>query len=377
MTVARHCDVVAVSGLACLDVAVSQHRPARYWALTRRVDRLPLLLALLALLLLIPVVALLSTWQLPVALVLVPVGIAALRLPSRDVWIVSGVAVAVGLILAILNSDPTQWLMVPLIPIICWLPIRYAQGRDEVGLNAFRGFTVLAQLSRQTQTSLDLPAVDGWDTGAIVVGSKDDAFRGDFVVSHQQPAAQAGSDATSTVGIVDVSGHGVHATIRAVELSGAVNALLASVPAAEVLPGADRFVQRHFEVGEFATAVLAQVTPATGRVQLLSAGHPPALLRHSSGTWEEAWAKGPALGVLPRPTFEVYEAALEPGEALVLYSDGLVESRSVDLEEGMSRLTAVLDPYLRAQQALDLASIVDELSPGRRDDMSLLVLRRR
>ena len=73
------------------------------------------------------------------------------------------------------------------------------------------------------------------------------------------------------------------------------------------------------------TVVLAYVDLASGAVDLCQAGHPHPLIRRADGRVESAGDGGPPVGLLEQATFERSHARLAPGDALLLYSDGLTE----------------------------------------------------
>jgi GAF domain-containing protein/anti-sigma regulatory factor (Ser/Thr protein kinase) len=89
------------------------------------------------------------------------------------------------------------------------------------------------------------------------------------------------------------------------------------------------------------TAVVGTISPSTGVVRLTNAGHPPPLIVKANGTPAYTTAHGSlliaaGLGGPPRP---VQEIALEPGDWLIMYSDGLVERRGELISVGMARLS--------------------------------------
>lgn len=129
--------------------------------------------------------------------------------------------------------------------------------------------------------------------------------------------------------------------------------------------------------GMFVTMVAGLLHPATGRVDLVNAGHPPALWLQASGEIVELPATAPPLGVLPEATYEVASLLLDSG-MLFMFSDGLSESRPDGAEalgiDGVKRVLIGLrhtPPERRLEQIVDLVS-----TPGRppRDDLTLLLI---
>ena len=78
----------------------------------------------------------------------------------------------------------------------------------------------------------------------------------------------------------------------------------------------------------FATALLCEIDPAGRRALAVNAGHPPLVRLGSDGAHEVALPPGPPLGIVADPPWAAGEVELEPGGALLAYTDGLVESRA-------------------------------------------------
>ncbi|HEV3436294.1 MAG TPA: PP2C family protein-serine/threonine phosphatase, partial [Gemmata sp.] len=127
-------------------------------------------------------------------------------------------------------------------------------------------------------------------------------------------------------------------------------------------------------------------TPATGEIVLASGGHPPPLLRRADGQVEEVAV--PSGGLLGYQDTAVHltdsRLTLNPGDTLVLYTDGFIEARSPDDHElfGLERLRAALGgagTYLSLEDCAERAkAAVHEFTgkPELQDDLTLLLLRR-
>lgn len=129
--------------------------------------------------------------------------------------------------------------------------------------------------------------------------------------------------------------------------------------------------------GQMATAVVLVLDPTGGRLCFAAAGHPPPVVLSPDGgaTFLETTPSVP-LGVLPYGRYRVFEGELEPGAAVLLYTDGLVERRDLPLSAGLESLrTAVafapLDPDALCEHVL--ASMLPDGPPG--DDVALFALR--
>jgi phosphoserine phosphatase RsbU/P len=115
------------------------------------------------------------------------------------------------------------------------------------------------------------------------------------------------------------------------------------------------------------------------RVVLASAGHPPALVVRADGTVEECHAAGTLLGITQEPEFTDARTLLGPGDALVLYTDGLIEARSPDGILGEERVRELLEREA-GLTADELATRLEDLAAAfsrlrRRDDLALLIAR--
>ena len=130
----------------------------------------------------------------------------------------------------------------------------------------------------------------------------------------------------------------------------------------------------------FSSAVLARLERDGGgfRVVLASAGHPPALIVRKDGRVEECHVAGTLLGITGAAEFTDAAAELAPGDALVLYTDGLIEARSADGILGEERVRELLAGEAGATAdgiASALAALAAEFASRRRDDLALLVAR--
>jgi hypothetical protein len=129
-------------------------------------------------------------------------------------------------------------------------------------------------------------------------------------------------------------------------------------------------------VGYVATLVFAALHPESGELRVVNAGHPPPLLidRDHGATFFET-GSGVPLGVIPGYAYREVATPLEPGAGVVLYTDGLVESRHTPLDEGLDRLRLATAGASGDAESL-CACILDHPGEGAADDTALLVVRR-
>lgn len=140
--------------------------------------------------------------------------------------------------------------------------------------------------------------------------------------------------------VADVSGKGMAASLLTACLEAlAAGPIEAGVPADKVCDQVSRRLYRRTGPERFATAFVAALEPAGGRLRYANAGHDPALVVRATGEVERLAATGVPLGVLPVAPYGVKEVTLAPGDMLVLYTDGIVEAGNPEEQEyGLDRL---------------------------------------
>jgi anti-sigma regulatory factor (Ser/Thr protein kinase) len=177
--------------------------------------------------------------------------------------------------------------------------------------------------------------------------------------------------------IGDVAGRGIEAASTMGQLRSALRAYAFDGHGPGALLERINGFQLGLGRGGMATVCLVSVDPVGGEVCYASAGHPPALLVGPDG--DARWldeSRGMPLGVTDDAPYTEVAAPLAAGSTLVLYTDGLVETRGEHLDQGFARLEA---SALAATDGLDalcdsilLGTLAD---PDVDDDVTLLVLR--
>ncbi|MGC5342474.1 PP2C family protein-serine/threonine phosphatase [Streptomyces sp. AM 4-1-1] len=249
-----------------------------------------------------------------------------------------------------------------------------AQFRARVGVPWRRGGTMLFDLRERIRVQSALPRLsDGWHREMALRPAGGQSFSGDFVV-----AARTGGGRNLEVVLTDVSGKGMDAGSRALLLSGAFGGLLGSLPPHAFLPAANGYLLRQDWDEGFATSIHLVLDLESGDYELFSAGHPPALQLHAgSGQWEEKAAEGPLLGVYDGARFDPAKGALAPGDVLMLFTDGLVETSERDIAEGIDRLTGEADHYVATGFEGAAWHLIEACAKDVNDDRALLLLCRR
>lgn len=153
--------------------------------------------------------------------------------------------------------------------------------------------------------------------------------------------------------IGDVQGHDVRAAGLMGQLRIAVRAYASEGHRPDaVLSRASRFlagITDSSEAGDdhgprFATCLYVECDPATGLLEVARAGHPDPAVRMTDGTvLMRSTAGGLPLGIVPDTDYPTTRFTLEPGETMMLCTDGLVETGGHDLDTGWARLRAILE----------------------------------
>lgn len=241
--------------------------------------------------------------------------------------------------------------------------------RDRLGIVGTRGDTMLGELRDRIMVAAAPPELpEGWHMELTTRSAGGTAFGGDFVVIRRDGQRLE-------LAMVDVSGKGVAAGSRALQLSGALGALLGSVPADQFLPQANRYVADLSWDEGFATALHLAVNLDGGGFAVGSAGHPPAAcFAAGSGVWQLLESAGPALGLVREPEFVAVTGRLERGDALLIYTDGLVEVPGRDLAVGIDKLLGEATRLVVGGFAGGSERLLRAVAPRGADDRAVLLL---
>ncbi|GAA2498875.1 SpoIIE family protein phosphatase [Streptomyces gobitricini] len=222
---------------------------------------------------------------------------------------------------------------------------------------------------QRSLTSSALPDVAGLELTGRYLPASDHEVGGDWFDAIALPRGRTG------LVIGDVMGHGIHAAAVMGQLRTAVRTLARhDVPPARMLVSLDAAVA---DLGdnEMATCVYAVHDPATGECVIARAGHPPPAVTDARGA--VTFLDGPPgtpLGTGVRD-FRTEHVPLGPGSLLVLYTDGLIEARDRDLDQGMEQLAGSLrHPERPLDEICD--RLLGRLLPvAAQDDVAVLLAR--
>ncbi len=246
-----------------------------------------------------------------------------------------------------------------------------ARTREKLGMKGLRGDHMLIELRDRIRAQGQLPELpDGWHAVSVLRPAGGASFGGDFLVS-------ACDGKVLELALVDVAGKGLDAGTRALLLSGAFGGLLGSVPHAEFLPACNAYLQRGGPPETFVTAIHLSLDLVTGDYVISSAGHLPAAhFEAGSGTWRLTSARGIVLGVVADLRERPERGALRPGDALMLYTDGLVEVPGRDIDAGIDRLLGEADRLVTTGFSAGADNLVQAMLGGRgnTDDCALALI---
>lgn len=266
--------------------------------------------------------------------------------------------------------NPGTWVMMT---VAGALLLGFARSREKLGVQGIVGEAMLIDLRDRLRFQGTIPRLPTpWFAEATLRPAHGDSFSGDFLVT-----SLSRDNTTLRLALVDVSGKGQAAGTRALLLSGAFGGLIGALPAADFLAAANAYLLRQRWDEGFATAVHFALDMPSGRFRLAAAGHPPAAHYHrGSGLWEVLRVEsGPALGILGDVSFPGHEGVLLPGDAVLMYTDGLVEIPGRDVDLGIDRLMGQAERLVRRGFGTGGADwIVQTATADEGDDRALVLV---
>jgi PAS domain S-box-containing protein len=258
-----------------------------------------------------------------------------------------------------------------------WCSLRVAPVRPQQGGPPIYIIAISEDITRQKQQELyaaqiqhhllpqQTPQIEGYDLAATCVPAEN--VGGDFYDWVLR------EDGKVDITLADVMGKGVAAALVMATVRAAMRAVAPSVgPAERARVAADSLSTEITDEGMFVTLFHGRLDRASGAFQYVDAGHGFSAIRRASGEFVHLANRSMPLGVEERARILEGSAQLEPGDTLVIYSDGLVETeeRTFDLEDFRSEFEGPKDAAEVVQR------LMDRVPANRSDDVTIVLLRR-
>ncbi len=184
--------------------------------------------------------------------------------------------------------------------------------------------------------------------------------------------------------VADVAGKSIPAAMLMATFQASLRTLASSrQPLDQLACEINRYACSNSQEGRrFTTAFLAELDPATGEISYVNAGHNVPILRRKSGVIERPEVGGIPIGVLPESAYQVGKTRLEPGDWLIIFTDGVVEAVNAAGEEyDEPRLVRIIDRGAGSTPAELLRSLLGDLdqfvgNAPQHDDITCLLLKR-
>src|SRR6266571_2908960 len=190
-------------------------------------------------------------------------------------------------------------------------------------------------------------------------------------------------DGRLIVALGDVSGKGPAAALLMSSLHAAIHAQTGSHDSlVATISAVNRYLADNIPPNRFVTLFYAELDPESGAVSFLNAGHNPPLIVHAAGTVAQLASGGLPLGIKRDGDYREGRTQLQPGDVLVIYSDGVTEAASPTGEEfGPTRLYEVVSRNIDASAAGirdRIESALTKFAQGTRagDDITLVIAKR-
>jgi serine phosphatase RsbU (regulator of sigma subunit) len=222
-----------------------------------------------------------------------------------------------------------------------------------------------------------LPGIEGYDIAGVNIPSK--SVGGDYYDCIPLP------DGRFALVIADVAGKGVPAALLVSSFHAYVTAYLeATLPLVGLAGRLNRVISRASTEDKFITAFFALLTPSSGALETVSAGHNPVFLRRTDGTLKELTLGGIPLGMLDIDfPYQSETLTMGKGERLLLYTDGIPEA--TDGRERLYEEDFPLKDFVRSHVPVRAETFIQELitdvkkftgSAPQNDDITALYLMR-
>lgn len=191
-------------------------------------------------------------------------------------------------------------------------------------------------------------------------------------------------DGKMLIALGDVSGKGTAAALLMSSLHAAIHAqAMARSPLPEMVTAVNEYLASNTPSNRFITFFVAELDAENGELSYINAGHNPPLVGRADGSVDELDSGGFPLGIMPNAEFELGKMKLAPGEAVIVFSDGVSEAENTNGEEfGVERLSEVVKKHIGRSAAGLRDKIESSLSEftgtaPANDDITLVIVKRK
>jgi serine phosphatase RsbU (regulator of sigma subunit) len=242
---------------------------------------------------------------------------------------------------------------------------------DQYAGRALREAEIAATLQRTLMLER-FPDVPGIDGAGHYVPSRREPIGGDWYDVFFRPQRHP------TLVLGDVAGHGVEAAATMAQLRHALRAYILRAPSIAVAVSRLNDLIMQAMPKEMATSIVAELDPGLRRITMVNAGHLPPLVIDDDGAHLVESERGLALGIRTAESYRANSITLPPGAAFVVYSDGLIESRTRTIDEALDLLVREASACSGHDTAEEIADrLVDRVGSqsDTGDDLTVVVVR--
>jgi sigma-B regulation protein RsbU (phosphoserine phosphatase) len=223
-----------------------------------------------------------------------------------------------------------------------------------------------------------------------VAGDFYDVFARPTTVSGESASGELGAEESSAappskflLAVADVAGKSIPAALLMATFQASLKTISAtSCPLAELVTDMNIYACSNSQSGlRFTTAFLAEFDPATRALEYINAGHNPPVLRRNSGAIERLTNGGLPLGIRAEGPYESGNVVLQPGDWLLIFTDGVIEAENERTEEyGEQRMLALLQAGAAATPEEMLRFLMADLdrfvgATPQHDDVTCMVVK--
>ncbi len=213
-----------------------------------------------------------------------------------------------------------------------------------------------------------VPPIPGADVGIVYRPAGSSGLGGDWHDVYFLP------DGRAVIAVGDVAGHGLDAAASMAQLRNALRAYVVRESTLGEAVTRLNDLSRSLLPGEMTTLVIAILDPVARSIDVLNAGHLPPVIRTEAGVRLASWPPHPAIGVIAKAEYRSTTLALGSTDAVVFYSDGLVERRQIDLDDQLQRLVDFVSTGGWQSSRSACEALFNQFAPDGSDDTTVLVM---